>query len=67
LKKQITIVVDVDDKNCLAQLTVAMTQNQAVRQWLCIIAGVFFFGTLSCTSKRKYITVITFFPFFSLS
>ena len=32
-KKQITIIVDADDKNCLAQLTVALKLNQGVRQW----------------------------------
>jgi hypothetical protein len=32
--------VDVDDKNCLAQLTVAMKLNHGVRQWLYIIVGV---------------------------
>jgi len=55
LKKQTTIIVDADDKNCLAQLTVALKPNQGVRQWLYIIAGVLFFGTFFCTSKRKYI------------
>jgi hypothetical protein len=52
---QISIMVDVDDKNCLAQLTVARKLNQGVRQWLYIIAGVLFFVTFFCTSKRKYI------------
>ena len=32
--KEISIIVDVDDKNCLAQLTVAQKFNQGVRQWL---------------------------------
>jgi hypothetical protein len=33
-KKQVTTIVDADDKNCLAQLTVALKLNQGVRQWL---------------------------------
>jgi hypothetical protein len=41
-KKDISILVDVDDKNCLAQLTVALKLNHGVRQWLYIIAGVLF-------------------------
>ena len=41
-KKQTTTIVDADDKNCLAQLTVAQKLNQGVRQWLYIIAGVLF-------------------------
>ena len=53
LNKEITIIVDVDDKNCLAQLTVVLKLNQGVRQWLYIIAGVLFFGSFFCTSKRK--------------
>jgi hypothetical protein len=32
-KKQTTIIVDADDKNCLVQLTVAQKLNQGVRQW----------------------------------
>jgi len=32
-RKQITIIVDADDKNCLAQLTVALKLHQGVRQW----------------------------------
>jgi hypothetical protein len=44
---------DADDKNCLAQLTVALKPNQGVRQWLYIIAGVLFFVAFFCTSKRK--------------
>jgi hypothetical protein len=51
--KEISFIVDVDDKNCLAELTVALKLNQGVRQWLYIIAGVLFFGTFFCTSKRK--------------
>jgi hypothetical protein len=43
VKKQITIIVDVDDKNFLAQLTVALQLNQGVRQRLYIVAGVLFF------------------------
>jgi len=53
LKRQITTIVDVDDKNCLVQLTVVQKLNQGVRQWLYIIAGVLFFGSFFCTSKRK--------------
>ena len=44
-----------DDKNCLAQLTVALKLNQGLRQWLYIIAGVLFFRSFFCTSKRKNI------------
>jgi hypothetical protein len=32
-RKQITTIVDVDDKNCLVQLAVAIKPNQGVRQW----------------------------------
>jgi hypothetical protein len=32
-----------------------LKSNQGIRQWLYIIAGVLFFGTFFCTSKRKYI------------
>ena len=53
VRKQISFIVDVDDKNCLVQLTVALKLNQGVRQWLYIIAGVLFFVTFFCTSKRK--------------
>ncbi len=53
LRKQISFIVDVDDKNCLAQLTVVLKLNHGVRQWLYIIAGVLFFVTFFCTSKRK--------------
>ena len=53
--KKTSTIVDVDDKNCLAQLTVALKFNQGVRQWLYIIAGVLFFVTFFCTSKRKNI------------
>jgi hypothetical protein len=35
-------IVDADHKNYLAQLTVVQKLNQGVRQWLCIIAGLFF-------------------------
>ena len=51
--KKSTIIVDADDKNCLAQLTVALKLNQGVRQRLYIVAGVLFFVTFFCTSKRK--------------
>jgi hypothetical protein len=44
-----------DDKNCLAELTVAQELNHGVRQWLYIIAGVLFFGSFFCTSKSKTI------------
>ena len=44
---------DVDDKNCLVQLTVVLKLNHGVRQWLYIIAGVLFFRSFFCTSKRK--------------
>ena len=54
-RKQITTIVDADDKNCLVQLTVVLEFNQGVRQWLYIIAGVLFFGSFFCTSKRKNI------------
>jgi hypothetical protein len=54
-RKQITIIVDADDKNCLAQSTVAQKLNHGVRQWLYIIAGVLFFRSFFCTSKRKNI------------
>jgi hypothetical protein len=40
VKTHISTIVDVDDKNCLAQLTVALKLNHGVRQWLYIIAGV---------------------------
>jgi hypothetical protein len=49
-KKTSTIV---DDKNCLAQLTVALKPNQGVRQWLYIIAGVLFFGTFFLHKQKK--------------
>ena len=51
--RKTTIIVDADDKNCLAELTVALKLNQGIRQWLYIIAGVLFFVTFFCTSKRK--------------
>jgi hypothetical protein len=51
--EQISTIVDADDKNCLAQLTVARKINQGVRQWPYIIAGVLFFRSFFCTSKRK--------------
>ena len=57
-KRQITTIVDADDKNCLAQLTVALKLNHGVRQWLYIIAGVLFFCSFFCTSKRKNIKYI---------
>ena len=41
-KRETTTIVDVDDKNCLAELTVALKLNHGVRQWLYIIAGVLF-------------------------
>ena len=53
VKKEFPFIVDADDKNCLAQLTVALKLNHGVRQWLYIIAGVLFFGSFFCTSKRK--------------
>jgi hypothetical protein len=53
LKKKITTIVDADDKNCLAELTVVLKFNQGVRQWPYIIAGVLFFSSFFCTSKRK--------------
>ena len=53
MKEQVTTIVDVDDKNCLAQLTVVLKLNQGVRQRLYIVAGVLFFVTFFCTSKRK--------------
>ena len=52
-QKQISFIVDVDDKNCLAQLTVALVLNQGARQWPYIIAGALFFVTFFCASKRK--------------
>ena len=55
INKEISTIVDVDDKNCLAELTVVQKLNQGVRQWLYIIAGVLFFGSFFCTSKRKNI------------
>jgi hypothetical protein len=51
--KKTSTIVDVDDKNCLAQLTVVQKFNQGVRQRLYIVAGVLFFVTFFCTSKRK--------------
>ena len=53
-RKKAPLVVDVDEMNCLAELTVALKLNQGVRQWLCIVAGVLFFGTFFCLCKRKY-------------
>jgi len=41
--KDISIIVDVDDKNCLAQLPVVLKFNQGVRQRLYIVAGALFF------------------------
>ena len=52
-KKAITTIVDVDDKNCLAELTVALKLNHGVRQRLYIVAGLFFFASFFCRSKRK--------------
>jgi len=34
MKRKVPLMVDVDDKNCLAELTVALKLNQGVRQWL---------------------------------
>ena len=51
--RKTTTIVDVDDKNCLAQSTVALKLNHGVRQRLYIVAGVLFFVTFFCTSKRK--------------
>jgi hypothetical protein len=56
--RKITFIVDADDKNCFAELTVALKLNQGVRQWPYIIAGVLFFGSFFCTSKRKNIICI---------
>jgi len=53
MEKHISTIVDVDDKNCLAELTVVQEPNQGVRQRLYIVAGVLFFVTFFCTSKRK--------------
>jgi len=58
--KKTSTIVDVDDKNCLAKLTVAPKLNHGVRQWLYIIAGVLFFVTFFCTSKRKNIKLFPF-------
>ena len=33
VKKEFSFIVDADDKNCLAQLTVVLKLNQGVRQW----------------------------------
>jgi hypothetical protein len=55
VRKQLSFIVDVDDKNCFAQLTVALKPNQGVRQRLYIVAGVLFFRSFFCTSKRKNI------------
>ena len=52
-KGDIAIIVDVDDKNCLAQLTVALKLNHGVRQRLYIVAGALFFVTFFWASKRK--------------
>ena len=60
LRKQLSFIVDVDDKNCLAELTVALKPNQGVRQRLYIVAGVLFFVTFFCTSKRKNINRSTY-------
>jgi len=59
MKKQITIIVDVDDKNCLAQLTVVPKLNHGVRQWPYIIDGVLFFGSFFCTGKRIALAIMT--------
>ena len=59
-------IVDADDKNCLAELTVVLKFNHGVRQWLYIIAGVLFFGSFFCTSKRKNKETITIPYLFSL-
>ena len=56
-KKDISIIVDVDDKNCLAESTVALKLTHGIRQWLYISAGVLFFGSFFCTSKRKNIII----------
>ena len=57
-KQTTTIIVNTDDKNCLAQTTVAQKLNQDVWQWLYIIAGrqgsSFFY-----TSKRKNIQLMS--------
>ena len=33
VKKEFSFIVDADDKNCLAQLTVVLKSNHGVRQW----------------------------------
>ena len=52
LKRQITTIVDGDDKNCLVQLTVVQKLNQGARRWLYIIAGVLFL-VLSFAQKKE--------------
>lgn len=52
--------VDVDDKNCLAELTVVLKLNQSVRQWPYIIADVLFFRSFFRASKRKNIDYLFF-------
>ena len=51
--KKTSTIVDVDDKNCLAELTVVLKLNHGVRQWLYIIAGALFFVTFFWANKRK--------------
>jgi hypothetical protein len=63
MKRKVPLMVDVGDKNCLAQLTVALKLNHGVRQWLYIIAGVLFFRSFFCTSKRKNIKTYSLFRF----
>ena len=53
MKRKVPLMVDVDDKNCLAELTVALKLNHGVRQRLYIVAGLFFFASFFCRSKRK--------------
>jgi hypothetical protein len=67
VKKEFPFIVDADDKNCLAELTVALKLNQGVRQWLYIIAGVLFFGSFFCTSKRKNVKHIRINAFLFIS
>ena len=58
ISEKFEAIVVADDKNCLAELTVALKLNQGVRQRLYIVAGVLFFGSFFCTSKRKNIILI---------
>ena len=53
VKKQITIIVDVDDKNFLAQLTVALQLNQGVRQRLYIVCRCVFLSFFLLHKQKK--------------